>query len=81
MSEKKNNETDTKRERFIRVAEKRVNNILDNLDMLGKCANKRNYGYSDQDVKKIFKEIDKKIREVKFLFEGIEENRKKFKIA
>jgi len=49
--------------------------------MLGKCANKRNYGYSDQDVKKIFKEIDKKIREVKFLFEGIEENRKKFKIA
>ena len=36
-----------KRERFLRIAESRVNKILTNLDNLGKCANPRNYDFSE----------------------------------
>jgi hypothetical protein len=61
-----NNET--KRERFVRIVERRVNGILSSLDSLGKCSSKKNYDYNDEDIKKIFGEIDKKCKEVKSLF-------------
>ena len=58
------------RDRFVRIVERRVNLILNNLDSLGKCSNKRNYEYSEDDVKKIFNEIDKKCKEVRTMFNG-----------
>ena len=57
-----------KRDRFVRIAEKRVNSILQNLNSLGNCANKRNYNYDGEDVRKIFAEIEKKVREIKIKF-------------
>ena len=57
------------RERFIRIVEKRVNKILDNLDSLGNCSNRKNYEYSEKDVKKIFGELEKKIKEIKIKFQ------------
>lgn len=59
-----------KRDRFIRIVEKRVNNVLQNLDSLGNCSNRRNYEYSEKDVKLIFNEIEKKVREIKGKFDG-----------
>lgn len=70
---------ETNRERFIRIVERRVNIILKDLDSLGKCSNKRNYEYSDTDVKKIFGEIDKKCRETRALFGG-QTNSRQFKL-
>lgn len=67
------------RKRFIRIVERRVNTILNNLDRLGKCSNKRNYEYSEADVKKVFREIDKKCKEIKALFYG-RGNSKGFKL-
>jgi hypothetical protein len=67
------------RERFVRIIERRVNVITSNLDSLGKCSNKRNYEYTDDDVKKIFNEIDKKCKEVKAMFNGKTKN-KMFKL-
>ncbi len=58
-------EEETKRERFIRVAENRTNRILDTLELLGNCANKGNYDYTDQDVRKIFDTIQRKLDETK----------------
>ena len=46
----------TKRERFIRIVEKRVKKILNDFDILGNCSNRSNYEYTDNDVKKIFYE-------------------------
>ena len=71
---------DIKRKRFIRIAESRVNRILTGLDNLGKCSNKRNYEYSENDVRKIFREIERKIRETKFLFENGKDNQKRFRL-
>ena len=58
----------SKHERFIRVVEKRTNDILDKIRLLGNCSNKRSYQYSDAEVNKIFSEIDRSLRETKALF-------------
>lgn len=69
-----------KRERFIRIIERRVNIILDGLDNLGKCSNNRNYDYTDEEVRKIFREIDRKVREVKLQFQSKGGNKRRFRL-
>jgi len=69
-----------KRERFVRIVESRVNKILYNLDNLGKCSNKRNYEYSEEQVRKIFKEIEGKLKETKSQFQSGAKNKGKFKL-
>ncbi len=69
-----------KRKRFVKIAEKRVNYILINLSNLGNCANRKNYDYSDDDVKKIFAEIDKRVREIKLKFRSESDGRSNFKL-
>ena len=72
--------TETKREKFIRIAERRVNNILSNLDSLGKCSNRKNYEYTEEDVSKIFGEIEKKIKGLKLLYSNSNIKKKRFKL-
>lgn len=66
-----------KRERFVRIAERRVNNILDGLESLGKCSNKKNYEYIDDDIVKIFSAIDKKTKEIRSLYKNSNQNKKR----
>ena len=76
----KNTASEVRRRRFIRIAELRVNRILDNLDTLGSCSNRRNYEYSAEDVKRIFNVIDKKLKETRLLFQDTSSNKKRFKL-
>jgi len=69
-----------KRERFIRIVESRVNKILCSLDSLSKCSNKRNYEYTESDVRKIFGEIERKVRETRSQFQGGARNKGKFRL-
>lgn len=69
-----------KRERFVRIIERRVNKILDDFDSLGKCANTKNYKYNYDDIKKIFTEIDKKLKEIRLLFQALDGKNKRFRI-
>lgn len=71
---------ETRRERFVRIAERRVNRILDNLDSLGKCANRNNYEYSQEHVKRIFGEIEKKTKEIKLLYQNSNSKKHRFKL-
>jgi hypothetical protein len=57
-----------KRQRFEKVAEKRVNNIIHYLELLSNCSNTYNYEYSKDDVDKIFRAITKKVNYSKSLF-------------
>lgn len=43
---------ETKREKFVRLAEARTNKIIDMMKLLGNCASKANYDYTEEDVKK-----------------------------
>jgi hypothetical protein len=59
-----------KRERFVRIAERRVNKLLSDFDSLAKCANKKNYQYTAQDVRAIFGELEGKLKEIRLLFKS-----------
>lgn len=60
--------SDLRRVRFQNIAAKRTQNVLDALDSLAKCSNKRNYNYTEVDVKKMINHIRKKVKEVDVLY-------------
>ena len=66
------NKEETKRERFIRLAEARTNKIIDMIQLLGNCSNKAAYDYTKQDIDKIFLAIDTELKEAKKRFSAIE---------
>ena len=61
--------SETKRDKFIRLAEYRVNQVLDGLRKIGNLSDKRNYEYSDQDIDKIFSVLSKEINKTKNRFD------------
>jgi hypothetical protein len=77
---KYSNNKETNRERFVRIAERRVNRVLNDLDSLGKCSSCKNYEYSDEDVRKIFRVIERKVREIKSSFKESSKNRNRFQL-
>ena len=69
---------ETKRERFVRIAEARTNKILEMMRLLGNCSSKSNYEYSDEDVKKIFNALEKELKNTKNKFLGVDAKDEKF---
>lgn len=64
------NEKETKRARFVRVAEQRTNKILDDLHALSKCAHPAVYEYTEADVEKIFGAIEEAVRDARATMTG-----------
>ncbi|MDR0850145.1 MAG: hypothetical protein LBN07_01525 [Christensenellaceae bacterium] len=73
-------EKETKKDRFIRIAEGRTNKILEMLRLLGNCSVKTNYDYTDEDVKKIFIVLERELRNTKNRFLGSETGEEKFSL-
>lgn len=44
---------ESKRDRFVRIAETRTNVAVDAIAQLGRCSNRAVYEYSDSDIEKI----------------------------
>lgn len=65
-----------KEERFKRVAEGRTNKIIDQIRLLGNCANRSNYEYSEEEVRKIFHAIESELRETKAKYQAREKSKK-----
>ena len=65
MAEKKK---ESKREKFVRIAEARTNKILNMVDLLGNCTNPSIYEYSQSDVNQIFSAIENAIKDAKKKF-------------
>ena len=63
-----NKENESKRERFVRLAEARTNKIIDMIQLLGNCSNSSAYEYTQQDVEQIFSAIEAELREAKKKF-------------
>lgn len=66
---------EAKRQRFLRLATLRTNLILDRLRVLGHCANKSAYNYTDEDVEKIFDELEDELRITKSKFKSREKRK------
>ena len=65
-------ERETKREKFVRLAEARTNKIIDMLQLLGNCSNSSANDYSQEDVDKIFSAIEFEVKEARKKFNKIE---------
>lgn len=70
--------TESKRDKFIRLAEARTNKILEMLRLLGNCSSKSNYEYTDEDVRKIFGALEKELKSTKNRFLGLDAKEEKF---
>lgn len=55
-------------ERFKRLAAARTNAVLERLRVLGNCANRHVYAYTEEDVGKIFAAIERQVKEVRAKF-------------
>ena len=63
---------ETKRDKFVRLAEARTNKIIDMIQLLGNCSNLGAYDYTQQDVDKIFTAIENELREAKKKFNKVD---------
>lgn len=68
----KRKENESKREKFIRLAEARTNRIIDTLYLLGNCSNTAVYEYSQGDIEKIFGVIEQEVRKARKRFATVE---------
>jgi hypothetical protein len=61
---------ETKVQKFERIAERRVNETLRALRLLGNLADRRNYEYSEQQVALIFGALDQEYRAIRSRFKA-----------
>jgi len=56
---------ETKRERFVRVAETRTAKVISMIRLIGNCSNRAVYEYSEADLEKIFGTIENSLVEAR----------------
>jgi hypothetical protein len=59
---------ESRRQRFKRLANRRVNKALNQIRILGNLANKSYYDYTEDDVSKMFKALDSQVKALKGKF-------------
>ena len=69
---------ETKRERFVRIAEARTNKILEMMRLLGNCSSKGNYEYTEEDIRKIFGALERELKNTKNKFLVIDAKEERF---
>jgi len=57
-----------RRLRFEKIASKRVQKVLDDINILANCSNRNNYEYSDSDVKKMMSAIRGQLKQLEIVF-------------
>jgi hypothetical protein len=60
----------TDREKFVRLATKRVSNALKAMQLIGNLSNRSNYDYTEADVQKIFKALQEELSSSKKKFDA-----------
>ena len=62
--------TESKRDRFVRLAEKRTNSVIDRIRVLSNCANRYVYDYDENDIRKMFAAIEKEVKAARGRYEA-----------
>lgn len=57
------------REKFVRLATKRVNAALKAIQLIGNLSNRSNYDYTDADVQKVFRALQDELNTCRKKFE------------
>lgn len=69
---------ETRRDRFRRLANIRVNNALKQIELVGNLSNKSSYEYSENEIRAMFFEMEQALRANKARFQS--NRNRKFKI-
>ena len=77
---KKTKDFETKREKFVRLAESRMDNTLKNIELLSNLANTSNYEYTQADIDKMIKALKSAISDLEKSFSHSSNTNKKFKL-
>ncbi|MCO6051514.1 hypothetical protein NGM99_17150 [Mesorhizobium sp. RP14(2022)] len=59
-----------KRQKFVDLAEARVNRAIKDVRLIGNLSNRSAYTYADEDVRKIFRVLQKELDAAKSKFSG-----------
>lgn len=59
---------ESRNEKFVRLAESRTNKVIKMLESISNLSNTKSYNYTDDQVKQIFKAIDKQLFKTKASF-------------
>lgn len=70
---------ETKRDAFLRLAERRTNAVLKRIRVLSNCANPYTYEYGEEDIRKIFSAIEKELKAARAKFD--QDHRQKFSLS
>lgn len=60
---------ETKREKFVRLAEARTNSVMDRVRVLGNLSNPYVYEFTEEDVDKVFSALEESLRVEREKFE------------
>ncbi|MDG5499172.1 hypothetical protein [Marinobacter sp. BGYM27] len=66
--------SESKNQRFRRLAASRGNRLIREISLLGNLANKKNYSYTEEEVERLFVPIEKELSEIKKLFRAQSES-------
>lgn len=77
---KKTKDFETKREKFVRLAESRMDNTLKNIELLSNLANTSNYEYTQADIDKMIKALKSAVSDLEKSFSQSSNTNKKFKL-
>ena len=70
MAIEKAKKAESKRDKFVRMAEARTIKVISMVRLLGNCSNRLAYEYSDKDVNKIFSAIESAVADAKKRFKS-----------
>ncbi|MEG0960727.1 MAG: hypothetical protein RSE60_06545 [Erysipelotrichaceae bacterium] len=70
---------ETKRDKFVRLAEKRMDNILKGIELVGNLSNSNNYEYTEEDLNKIIKTLKSSVSDLERTYNATS-GTKKFKL-
>lgn len=70
---------ETKRDKFVRLAENRVNNVIKGISLLENLSNSNNYEYTKEDLIKIVKTLKSAVNNLEKVYDSTEKT-KKFKL-
>ena len=67
---------ETKRDKFVRLTEKRMENVLKGISLLGNLANTSNYDYTESDAAKIIKTLKAAVADLERTYSSSQKNTK-----
>lgn len=71
---------ESKREKFVRIAEARTQKIIDMVELLGNLSNPYTYEYSQKDIEKIYGAIETALKSSKARFSESNKKDTKFRL-